>query len=395
MATTIVDPDSGAGWDYDSLFDWEANQQGSLSAPEIATCRCTGGSNDTTAFTIDGWTTSAANYIKIWTDLAEAYRHPGYWITGNYYRLVVSNTAAIEVKEADVRIEGLMINVSSVDAADQNTITLYPNASVVADIQISKNILQGAGTIDDNGYHCGVGMWGFDSGSSGQVDIWNNMIYNFGSSSNNYSNAGINFYNQTGAAMYVDCFVYNNTVQSCCWGYWAEGNESSSNNMYLKNNIVKDTYQSFMISNGASWGTSSTHNIGNATGGDSDQDLFGVTHSTGTATSYGANKLNDSGGGLSDAQVGSVVENTSDSTSGYVTVVDSDTQLTLNTDIFDTGDENYIVYTNMWGSVTFQDEGSDEFLLDSSDTAAKDKGTNLSADPDLPFSDDILDTTRT
>jgi 5-keto 4-deoxyuronate isomerase len=101
--------------------------------------------------------------------------------------------------------------------------------------------------------------------------------------------------------------------------------------------------------------------------------------------------LNDSGGGLSAAQVGSIVKNDSESTYSYVTVVDSDTQLTLANDIFDTGDENYIINTNMYGSVTF--DGS-TYLLDSSDTVAIDKGTDLSADPYLPISDDILGTIR-
>jgi hypothetical protein len=69
----------------------------------------------------------------------------------------------------------------------------------------------------------------------------------------------------------------------------------------------------------------------------------GFIQATGVATSYGANKLNDSGGGLSAAKVGSVVENVNDGTYANVTVVDSDTQLTLSTDIFEDGDETYSV----------------------------------------------------
>ncbi|MFH2076319.1 MAG: hypothetical protein ABIJ57_13400, partial [Pseudomonadota bacterium] len=54
----IVDPDSGAGFDYDSLFDWEAGEQADLTSGDgtiaVAKCRCTGGTVDSTGFTING-----------------------------------------------------------------------------------------------------------------------------------------------------------------------------------------------------------------------------------------------------------------------------------------------------------------------------------------------------
>ena len=46
------------------------------------------------------------------------------------------------------------------------------------------------------------------------------------------------------------------------------------------------------------------------------------------------------------------------------------------------------------GNVVFVDEGNDDFHLDESDTVAKDAGVDLSADADLPFSDDIDGDTR-
>lgn len=45
-------------------------------------------------------------------------------------------------------------------------------------------------------------------------------------------------------------------------------------------------------------------------------------------------------------------------------------------------------------TVTFSDEANDNFLLSTSDTGAKDQGTDYSADANLPFSVDILNTTR-
>lgn len=117
MATTVtkvIDPDMGSGYDYDSLFDWEAAQQGDLTGVRdeiaVAKCRCTGGTADTTAIVIDGWTTSATQYIKVWTDPSESYRHNGTYQTGNKYRLETSaDYCMIYCVEADSKIIGLQI----------------------------------------------------------------------------------------------------------------------------------------------------------------------------------------------------------------------------------------------------------------------------------------------
>jgi len=87
----VVDPDMGSGYDYDSLSDWEADLGGTTSGNlpadneiAVAKCRCTGGTADTTATWISGWTTDSTHYIKIWTDPAESYRHAGVWSDSKY-----------------------------------------------------------------------------------------------------------------------------------------------------------------------------------------------------------------------------------------------------------------------------------------------------------------------
>tara|TARA_R110000787_G_scaffold193899_2_gene305438 strand:+ start:24059 stop:26266 length:2208 start_codon:yes stop_codon:yes gene_type:complete len=59
---------------------------------------------------------------------------------------------------------------------------------------------------------------------------------------------------------------------------------------------------------------------------------------TGTTTSTSAGKLVDSGGGLSNCNIGEIVKNTTDTTQTTVTAIDSDTQLTLAADIFISGE---------------------------------------------------------
>ena len=68
------------------------------SAIAVANCRSTGGSADTSAVTVGtGWTTSATNYIKIWTDPDDEYgRHNGKWDEGKY-RLVTNSGNSLTI----------------------------------------------------------------------------------------------------------------------------------------------------------------------------------------------------------------------------------------------------------------------------------------------------------
>lgn len=141
MATTvtkIIDPDNGSGTDYTSLSAWEAGEQGDLTGVRdeiaVAKCRCTNGTADTTAVVIDGWTTSATQYIKIWTDPAEEYRHSGKWVAGNKYRIENiggggSGTGVINISDNYVTVEGLQVYLTSGSAPDRAGISLNGSAT--------------------------------------------------------------------------------------------------------------------------------------------------------------------------------------------------------------------------------------------------------------------------
>ncbi|MCK5013631.1 MAG: hypothetical protein KAS66_07415, partial [Candidatus Omnitrophica bacterium] len=125
---------------------------------------------------------------------------------------------------------------------------------------------------------------------------------------------------------------------------------------------------------------------------------FGVAADSGNTDGIGADthKLKDTGQNfLTTVKVGMIVKNTTDTTYSYVTAVVSDTELTLNDDIMDDS-EDYTIYTNMYGSVSFIDETGTppDFHLSPTDTVAKDKGTDLSSDSNLAFSNDIDSSTR-
>jgi len=223
--TKVVDPDMGSGYDYDSLYDWEAAQQGDLTGVRneiaVAKCRCTGGTADTTAFAINGWTTSAADYIKIWTDTSESYRHNGTYQTGNKYRLEISNAGAISNLEENIRFIGLQIRLVTINNSDQYATDHQATGAV--DIQMSYCILRGTNdTGSTQNYHWGVYC---RSAASGTYKFWNNYIYDFqavdarwpiGIGSNN---AGITVY------------AYNNTIKNCYYGlYQNAGSFIAKNN---------------------------------------------------------------------------------------------------------------------------------------------------------------------
>lgn len=119
--TRYVDPNAAAGGDgttnglsgstcaYASMSIWEAAQQQDLTdgGGDIAECICdsNGGAADTTAVTIDGWTTNSTSYIWIHTPTSS--RHDGKWNTSKY-RLQVANLV-LSIPESYVRIEGIQI----------------------------------------------------------------------------------------------------------------------------------------------------------------------------------------------------------------------------------------------------------------------------------------------
>jgi len=126
--TRYVNPGASAGGDgttnaltsgdnthaYASLSAWEAAQAQDLDAGNnIAECICeTDGTADTTLLTIDGWTTSATDYIDIKT--SAGHRHAGLWNTAKYRLSVSGNfTPALDNLEGNVRITGLQIENTS------------------------------------------------------------------------------------------------------------------------------------------------------------------------------------------------------------------------------------------------------------------------------------------
>jgi len=201
----------------------------------IATVELSGTAADTTAVTINGWTTDAARYINIYT--TSAARHQGVW-DNNKYRL----TSSVFISEDYVRIQGLQITVAV--TGNGYGVRIGTGVSITAsEIWLSNNIIKTT-TISGN-YNRGI--W-IDGGAANK--IWNNIIYDW-SAANAY---GINNNNNVAAVSYI----YNNTITNSSSGI----NSSLFNQtFYVKNNIVQGATVGYYSS--GSWGSGSDYNVSN------------------------------------------------------------------------------------------------------------------------------------
>jgi len=93
---------------YHSLLEWENEEQRDLTTgPDIMLVYCEGTAvDDSGVVTIDGWTTASDAYIHILT--SQANRHDGKWNTSQY-RLEVTNTWGMDIREDYVRVEGIQV----------------------------------------------------------------------------------------------------------------------------------------------------------------------------------------------------------------------------------------------------------------------------------------------
>lgn len=341
-------------------------------------CYYDSAADTTAAQTTSDYTTSATNYLKIYTptnastEANFSQRHQGKW-DDSKYRIEVTNDTGIKINgAANVRVEGIQVKHTATNSNSTYGIVAYDDTATGA--QISSNIVKGVITGTSN-YVIGIGV----CGSTAIDKVWNNIIYDYVNGANQIY--GIYAFSNT------TNYIYNNTVVNCYIGI--ENNSSGPNTMTVKNNIVQDCSSSCY---GNSYFNSSTTN--NITNGALNQLVLGVQADSGTTTATTAGKLVEAGQNfLTTIKIGMIVRNSADNTYTYVTAIDSDTTLSVANDIMPTG-KTYIIYNEYYGAVSFADAANDDYHLSPSDTVAKNKGATLSADANLAFSTDIDSSVR-
>lgn len=225
----VVDPNTGSGYDYDSLYDWEAGRQGALLVRETAKCRCTNGTADGADWvTIDGWTVAPTKNVKIWTDPTESYRHSGTYPTGNKYRFEPTTTGdysrPIYVIEQYTQIIGLACKLN---ASHSQCAVIETGAT---DIYIDSCIFKGNVTGGSN-----LAIYGVSSCQQG-TKISNCIAYDF-ISGTGASKGFLVGYNWNSASSWL----YNCTVHNCQVGFGDYGGGSA----VCKNCIAQDCTNGF------------------------------------------------------------------------------------------------------------------------------------------------------
>lgn len=209
--TKIVDPDNGGGTHYTSLDAWEDNLGGTTTGhlpndDQIAQaqCRSSGGTDDTTAVVITGWTTDATRYIEITGEVGIGDFPSDGIFDGTKYNLALTDATILAVDEDYVRIRKIQFlatqtgaNVAiAISIAGQNAGNL-----TIIDSCIIKGACSGTGAAQ------GVRVNDTDT----IVTIYNTIVDGFFISSDT-AFRGLDFRNSTTVN------VYNCTVNNCTRG---------------------------------------------------------------------------------------------------------------------------------------------------------------------------------
>ena len=207
---------------------------------------------DTTAVTIDGWTTTADNYIRIFTpvsasEVGASQRHQGKWDTGKYRLETGINQRAFDIFENYVRIDGLQIAVQGNQYSLEN-IAGITNPASAAEFQVSNCIMKASlsGTAGGNAVH-----FYSATGVSYIVKMWNNIIYDRVNGSTEISGIYIGGDNQ------IVAYLYNNTVQNSYIGF----RQQYSAVVIAKNNISYNNTDNYS----GTFNASSTNNLSGPT----------------------------------------------------------------------------------------------------------------------------------
>ena len=235
--------------DFDTSTDLPA-------AGAIMYVACYADGADPAQVTINGWTTSSATYIDIFTpvlasQVGTSQRHNGAW-DPTKYRLVgaTANNGRLVIADGYVRVTGLQIENTALKASQQPAGIRLNGGNAVVEARLSHNILRATDPgVPADAWTSGIVMYPADGTV---LKAWNNVIYDWGTGIKSeyalttdtvilYNNTIIN--NNIAGIQLVDhpagtYRLANNLVQGAATNY---GGPGMSNLDYSAGNLSQDT----------------------------------------------------------------------------------------------------------------------------------------------------------
>jgi hypothetical protein len=221
-------------------------------------CYANGSTADTTAVSINGWTTGEHHYLKVYTpvlssEVGISQRHGGKWDEGKYRLSSTSgHTFNIVLSQGGLKIDGLQLGIIGPSDNDGYGF-LFSAWYEIVDVELSNNIISYIGSISAPQTRIGIYLHGQGGGYLHKnIKIWNNLIYGFKSSQ------GAGIYIGSGYNIDSDIIFYNNTLYNNTEGIaiW------SNNAAVMKNNLATDNDVDYVIGGGTYYPhASSTHNL--------------------------------------------------------------------------------------------------------------------------------------
>lgn len=195
---------SGAAAAFTSMSACEAAAQtanADLTGDGVETWICeTGGLADGTACTIDGRTTTAGDYIDIYAHAS--HRHAGVW-SDSKYRMELTNSSVLLIKENYVRVTGLQIKLTSNNTSGYNAIYIGTIDAGGSDIKVDRCIVKGDVASNTSSTAC-YGIRSDDTDAT--VTVTNCIVYGILNSAATPEGRGIGCTN--GAVTASNCTVY-------------------------------------------------------------------------------------------------------------------------------------------------------------------------------------------
>ena len=262
----------------------------------------TNGTADTTAVTVDGYTTSATDYMHIYT--SASHRHAGVWDDAKYRIVLTGNAFCIAVQDNYLRVTGIQCSVGStnnlaggIGGGNAGTAAFLVDSCIVRSVVAHTGTLIGysSSTVAAHQHtyvnnivygSTGVGAHGFytrANGSAGRAVLYNNTAYNC--TTGFRSRDGNVVWKNNLSIGCTDAYLETTAAEIATYNAYDEGTDPGTNGIDLSGSADSAIFTDATVSNFTLVSGSTAADVGVSLASDSDgyysfsTDITGATRS--------------------------------------------------------------------------------------------------------------------